>query len=329
MKRLFRKFYPERFQGSLSNEIYFEGWYYKLVNKAGDFIIAFIPGISLDKKNKTSHSFIQVLNGITCEYRYINFPENHFKAKTDEFRVSVGKNVFTSNSISLDISSGKTEINGTLLFSSITGYPSSFFRPGIMSWLTWFPFLECSHGIINLDYKINGVLNIDGRCVDFSEGRGYLEKDWGRSFPSHWIWMQSNHFSKPGNSFVFSLAKMPLIFFKIKGFFAVLHCDGKTYTFATHNGFLLKHRHIKDRSFSCVIENRRFKLEVMAFKNMRKSSDSALMKAPVNGCMEYKCVESMTSAIKVRLSSKKTGKTVFEDTGSFAGLEIMGTDSEL
>lgn len=329
MKRFFRKFHPERFQGSFSSEIYFEGWYYKLVDKTGDAVLAFIPGISLDKKHKTSHAFIQVLNGITCEYNYISLPENKFKAQFDDFRISVGENVFTADFLSLNISSEKTEINGKLSFSSITAYPSVFFCPGIMSWLSWFPFLECSHGIINLDYKINGVLNVDGKSIDFSEGRGYLEKDWGRSFPSHWIWMQSNHFSQHGNSFVFSLAKVPLIFFKIKGFFAVLHCFGKTYTFATHNNAFIKYRDIKDRSFSCVIENRRFRLEVEAFKNTGKSSNSVLMKAPVNGCMEYKCVESMTSVIKVKLNSKKTGETVFEDTGKFAGLEIMGTNNEL
>ncbi|MCK7537696.1 MAG: tocopherol cyclase family protein [Marinilabiliales bacterium] len=32
------------------------------------------------------------------------------------------------------------------------------------------------------------------KMADFSGGRGYIEKDWGHSFPSAYVWMQSNHF---------------------------------------------------------------------------------------------------------------------------------------
>ena len=42
--------------------------------------------------------------------------------------------------------------------------------------------------------------------------RGYVEKDRGRSFPSLWIWMQSNSFRKqPGTSLFFSVARIPIL----------------------------------------------------------------------------------------------------------------------
>jgi tocopherol cyclase len=43
---------------------------------------------------------------------------------------------------------------------------------------------------------------VGGRRVDFSGGSGYIEKDWGRSFPRAWIWAQSNTFTQPGTSFL-------------------------------------------------------------------------------------------------------------------------------
>lgn len=29
--------------------------------------------------------------------------------------------------------------------------------------------------------------------MDFSGGRGYIEKDWGQSFPAAWVWLQINY----------------------------------------------------------------------------------------------------------------------------------------
>ena len=39
------------------------------------------------------------------------------------------------------------------------------------------PFMECYHGIVSMDHIIQGELEIDGVNIDFSNGRGYLEKD--------------------------------------------------------------------------------------------------------------------------------------------------------
>ena len=40
----------------------------------------------------------------------------------------------------------------------------------------------------------SGSLEINGAEISFEGGKGYIEKDWGRSMPSDWIWIQSNHF---------------------------------------------------------------------------------------------------------------------------------------
>ena len=43
--------------------------------------------------------------------------------------------------------------------------------------------MECYHGIVSMDHTVNGLIEINNEKIDFSEGRGYIEKDWGRSFP--------------------------------------------------------------------------------------------------------------------------------------------------
>jgi hypothetical protein len=44
------------------------------------------------------------------------------------------------------------------------------------------PFMECYHGILSMDHKINGQLIIHDEIIDFTGGKGYMEKDWGQSF---------------------------------------------------------------------------------------------------------------------------------------------------
>jgi hypothetical protein len=90
--------------------------------------------------------------------------------------------------------------------------------------------------VVSLDHVIEGALDIDGRTIDFTGGRGYTEKDWGRSFPSSWIWLQSNHFSTPGSSFTASVAIIPWIGRSFPGFIIGLWHQNKLYRFATYTG---------------------------------------------------------------------------------------------
>ena len=65
------------------------------------------------------------------------------------------------------------------------------------------------HGVLGFDHAIQGVLAIDDQAVDFSGGRGYIEKDWGQSFPEAWVWFQTNHFERAGVYLTASVANIP------------------------------------------------------------------------------------------------------------------------
>ena len=90
-----------------------------------------------------------------------------------------------------------------------TNGPNSFFSPGIMGPYSFIPFMECYHGILSMNHNISGVINHNGIDISFDGGKGYMEKDWGHSFPKAYIWMQSNHFSKPNISIKSSIAIIP------------------------------------------------------------------------------------------------------------------------
>ena len=94
-------FKTEVFQGNLSKKNYFEGWYFKNVSADNNSVYAFIPGVSL--ADGDSHSFIQIINGISGETQYIAYDIKDFKWKKDKLWVQVGSSVFTDKYIDINI----------------------------------------------------------------------------------------------------------------------------------------------------------------------------------------------------------------------------------
>jgi len=182
---------PDWYHGHNRVPPFFEGWYFKLVSPGGDQRMAVIPGVFL---GRDGHAFIQVLDGANHQSDYVRYPLSDFWAAPDDFHVRVGGSSFYSTGLSLDLESSLGEIKGKLRFDQARPWPVRLVSPGIMGWYAWVPRMECYHGVVSFDHAIDGMLTIGEQNIDFSGGRGYIEKDWGQAFPEGYIWFQSNHF---------------------------------------------------------------------------------------------------------------------------------------
>jgi hypothetical protein len=312
-------FNPERFQGWNKKANYFEGWYFKVVNADRSYAYAFIPGIAMDGNNNR-HSFIQALDGIkkTAKYHKYNFSD--FSSSSDDFTVEIKNNKFAGSSLKLDLPG----IKGELKFEGNVPWPKPFYSPGIMGPYAFVPFMECYHGVVSMDHSIEGSLCIDGKDIDFTGGRGYIEKDWGKSFPSAYIWMQSNHFSKPGISLKASVAKIPWLRSSFVGFIAGILINNELIRFTTYNKSKL-HKSLVDKSkVTLQFENSDYLLDIVAHRDAATG-----LASPILGLMDGRIEESMTSEMIVTLTHKNSGETIFTDTGKNTALEVAGNISEI
>lgn len=312
-------FNPEQFQGWGKKRNYFEGWYFKIVNKDGSRAYAIIPGIAMDTAG-AGHSFIQVLDGKKKTSEYHRFNAASFVPAPKKFNVTIGNNFFSEKKILLDLPSLKGELN----FSGNITWPKPFYSPGIMGPYAFAPFMECYHGIVSMDHIIYGSLLVHGEVVNFTNGRGYIEKDWGRSFPSAYFWMQSNHFSQPGISFKCSVAKIPWVRNAFTGFIAGLWLHDKLYRFTTYNRTKLLRSFADEKKVEVVLENKTYRLEVLAHRDTATE-----LASPIRGFMEGRIEESMTASVDVLLTEKKTKSILLNDTGKNAGLEVAGMINEI
>lgn len=307
-------FHPERFQGVNKRKQYFEGWYFKCLNESGDVALAMIPGVAMDSVGN-KHSFIQVLDGKDHTATYHKFEFESFQYDPNRFDVRIADNHFNSSSISLRL----PELEGELRFANQSPWPGSFLSPGIMGPFAFVPLMECYHGIVSMDHSISGSLQYRGQSISFDKGRGYIEKDWGKSFPSAYIWLQANHFSRERISLKVSVANIPWLGSSFVGFIGGLLIDDKLYQFTTYNGSHIQKSYADKEKVFITLENKRYRLEIHAQRD-----HATELASPIAGHMDGRISESMTSAVDIRLIQKSNGQLLLSDHSQHAALEVAG-----
>jgi len=311
----FKIFNPQGFQGSMNSLNYFEGWYFKQVSSDHEQVYSFIPGISVTPGH--SHAFIQVINGISGESHYIPYSTKQFSWDKNKFEVRVGNSVFNAKGISLDIDSEGLRVEGELHFSDAVDYPRSLVSPGIMGWYSFVPFMECKHDVVSADHRITGNLSVNNKLIGFTGGKGYIEKDWGRSFPKAWLWLHCNSFKDPSASLMVSVADIPWLGSYFLGLIGFLYVHGEFFRFNTYGNAKINELSNSGEWVTVRLQNRKHLLELSIRKNT-----SGELKAPVNGEMSRHIKESIDSEVDVKLMDKYK-HILYEDHGIRAGLETI------
>ncbi|MFK7786078.1 MAG: tocopherol cyclase family protein [Crocinitomicaceae bacterium] len=318
----FKKNNPHVFQGNGQKKKYFEGWYFKMVSPDLSSIMSVIPGISISADGKEQHAFIQIIDGKTAKTHYYSFPIEEFHFSSSSFAIRIGENYFSEDSLTLNIQKDDTVISGEVFMSDQT-YFNERRRKTIMGWTRYVPFMQCYHSVVSLNHTLKGEITTQEATYNFSGGMGYIEKNWGKSMPSSWIWMQSNNFESSNSSFMFAVAKVRWMRSSFNGFLGYYLHDGTVYPFATHTIAKLDLKAITSDTLSIVIREKSFTLQIEALQG--KSGE---LLAPIDGAMERLISESVNGQLRITLFDKN-GKVLANDYTTVAGLEIVGNVEKL
>lgn len=320
--RLRKLWDPAAYQDGRKSLGYFEGWYFKLVDASQEHALAVIPGISMAHGGER-HAFVQ-LNRDDGTTAYWRFPADDFAWSRERFEVCIGPNRFSSHGIELDLSGEAGTLRGAVTFGPWVPWPVTAFSPGIMGWYRFVPFMECYHGVLGFDHPVEGSLALGGSLVDFTGGRGYAEKDWGRSFPEAWVWLQSNHFGDTRTSLTLSVAKIPFAGGWFVGQIAGLLHEGHLYRFTTYTGAKLTCLAHREGGVTVVMADRLHELTVDA-----DGARPGELASPVLGGMTGRVQESLRGHVHVRLARVTDGAVIFEGDGTSAGMELMDPNGVL
>lgn len=332
MYSLKRIFQPELFQGRHKQDNYFEGWYFKHVTANQQYSIAFIPGISLNPSDP--HAFIQIIftkkdasNTVSqdkashkLETTYHRFPVSDFSYKDEPFRIQIGKNSFTKQEVLLDIQQEGLHLKGKISFKPLQPITKNLLRPNIMGFFGYFTFMECYHGIISMGHSCSGQITLNGHLIDFTGGKGYIEKDWGSSFPKTYNWLQCNHFTHGDTSLFFSVAHIPFLGTSFKGFICNVRIKGKEYRFATYSGAKIIKETVTPKQLCYTLRRKNLILTIQS-----DIMDQGVLIAPNHGVMNHTIKEGLSGNVHIKLTNN-LGDVLYEDEGSSAGVEIVMSD---
>jgi tocopherol cyclase len=254
---------------------------------------------------------------LSGQTEYFRFPLSGFKYSPRSLELWIGDSYFSQTGLDLKIETSGFSIAGKIDYTDGVKYPSKLISPGIMGWYSFVPFMECKHGIGSVLHRLNGAIHINGASYDFRNGVGYIEKDWGTSFPESWIWLHCNTFDEPECSFTFSVAKIPWLGSFFIGHICYLYLNGRFYLFATYNHSKITRLSFSGKTLDIEIKSRKHLLKVKATQKR-----AGQLVAPKTGQMARIIKESVDSEIEISLSDL-SGDSSFSVKGKHAGMELI------
>jgi len=294
---------------------FFEGWYYKIVLEESNITLALIPGVS--NSTQDPHSFIQVFVSPQMIFKYIRFDHNAFSVQEDPFKVTISNNHFSLETIKVDIEEDDFKINLECTISNITPIKTSLFSPTIMGPFHYIPRMECNHGIVSMNHRVNGKLQLNNVDYPIDNQKGYIEKDWGTSFPRKYVWCQSNHFTNESLSVFLSIAVIPMIGFEFEGLISNISFNNKEYRFATYTFAKFNIETIDDHTRIITLTQGKHKA---VFKIHSPSSIGLV--SPKQGSMSDMIKEGLEGTITFELYENES--LIIMDVGYHSGVEFSG-----
>lgn len=317
------KINPDLYHGHNQYTNFFEGWYFKIVDSTATYALAFIPGVSCGKDTNEHHSFIQIINLVNHTYHYHRYSIDDFYSNNRHLKINIGINEFSFNKIYINLN----QIHGILYLGPPKKWPDSKLNPGSMGFYNYLPFMECYTQVCALDGDIEeGHLKIDNQVIDFSNGKYYIEKNWGKSFPTSWVWIQSNSFEDSRASITCSLGIIPFPLIKeFRGFIIAVTVDNNFYPFTTMNKSKINFNMNNHDIIICV---HRDNLELI-LKTKSNPQDFIECYDSQNGKMSPLIEETLQGEVEMTLIDKKKKLLIYHGIGKACGIDYGGNLSKL
>ncbi len=216
----------KNFYGTNKKKAYFEGWYLKHQNQQQT--VALIPSYHVDDSGGKFASLQIITNTFS---RHIPYAAEDFFADKRRFAITLGANIFSRGGIYLNVQRPEFSLTGRIFYG-----PFQTLDRDIMGPFRCVPGMQCRHGILSMEHRLFGYLRLNGSLINFQGGTGYIEKDWGCSFPKSYLWTQCNRFGEKDCRIFASVADIPLCGGHFTGCICDICYEDKHYRIATYSG---------------------------------------------------------------------------------------------
>lgn len=296
----------------------FENWYFKLVDARKENTLGILVGILMTHQGE--EAFIEITGNGISENLCVKYSLDAVKSKDTE--IQIGDNSLGLQKIILNIQKEGLTLKGEITFSSHKRLKESLWLSGLMGPYKYLPFLKSYHEVVSLQHTLMGSLWVNEKQITFNEGKGYIEKDWGKVFPNVWLWAQCNHFKRQDVALMIGVARLPIFFNYYTSFAIPIYYKDQLEIFSNYRG-------------GHIAKLYRYK----GYVHLVVTQKNKILDIKIYGSDEVSCVTSRSSHMirdvyscdtaKIEFSITDNGKSVFEEVGTLCELEMGGNTSKL
>lgn len=283
----------------------FEGWYFRVVNR--ELSVAVIIGIA--KTIEKQVAFIQVFHTLSQKMERVSYDMAEFQYQDIPFMVTIKKTILKKHYVHIEDKDLSVVLD--LEIDMPKYIKSSTYAPTIMGPFAYFKNMECNHAITNLKSHTTGYMEYQDKRYDI-DGTIYQEKDWGSSFPSKYIWIQSHCCQEKEAMLFLSCATIPLKKVHFTGVIMTLIIDDREYHIASYYGaYIMKTRKIGNH-YELYIKQGKYLI-----KCYLRMGETFVLDAPKDGQMIRQIEESLLgeAVIKIYKYKKCIETLTFDNCG--------------
>ncbi|MBE9202546.1 tocopherol cyclase family protein [Synechocystis salina LEGE 06099] len=198
------------------------------------------------------------------------------------------------------------------------GNPQRFPR-ATAGWLSFLPLFDPGWQILFAQGRGHGWLEWQGEQYEFDHALVYAEKNWGRSFPSRWFWLQANHFPQhPGLSVTAAGGERIVLHRTEEVALIGVHHQGNFYEFGSGHG-TVTWQVAPWGSWQLKASNDRYWVSLSGTTEEK----GCLVHTPTAQGLQLNCRDTTRGHLHLQLGAIRKGLIV-ETITDTAGLEVGG-----
>jgi tocopherol cyclase len=193
-----------------------------------------------------------------------------------------------------------------------------------MGWMSYLPVFEPGWQILTIQGWGSGFVTWGDRLYQFQNAPVYAEKNWGRSFPEQWFWMQCNAFEcdqDPNFSLITAGGKRQTLEISSEVAMVSIYFEGELYRFMPDNSEI--YCEIKPwgsweiRGYMFNTQGKQQRVEIRGETDL---TGTEIMIPTAEG-LKFACRDTALGKIRVRLNLN--GRTIYAQSNQ-AALEVGG-----
>ncbi len=339
------------YHGNTITQRFFEGWYYRVTLPELGQTIAFMYSIDDPVGGKPQSGGAAQVLGPDDGYYWRTFPDvAGFWA--DSHRLALGhwgKSKISGKPRYLDpVEFNEKVIEGyqataTLnqgqFFDPKTGYWTRWCyeitpvygwgdrlgnQQSTAGWLSSLQIFEPGWQILMAHGWATGWIEWEGKRYEFTKAPAYGEKNWGRSFPSKWFWLNCNSFiNEPDLALTAGGGRRGILWWMESVAMIGIHYQGKFYEFVPWNSQVNWEISPWGR-WHMTAQNHDYRVELTGTTNL----PGTLLRAPTEQGLQFCCRDTMQGDLNLELQkigNNQPQQTIIKATSNLCGLEVGGS----